>query len=153
MRKYSYITLETSLKSEVVSALNYAKENFSALEFGRFSIPNTSIFGIKICYETKSIESEIQYELHKKNFDLHFLVEGEECISILKNDSQMNISSSYNEIDDYQLLTSNERNCELIRPNEYILFELGEAHATGYNIDNVNIVHKVVLKIPFELVD
>lgn len=141
--------LQQSSSPAVQDAIAYVLAHFDALEAGKFTIPNSEVFGVKLAYELKPIPERVVYECHSNHIDLHLLIRGSESISQLQ---QLNGEmSAYNSEDDYHLCASAE--CEVIEVAEGqgLIIDIHAWHATGFGYEGAQ-VHKVVLKIPNHLV-
>lgn len=100
-------------------------------------------------YETARFE-ERSWEAHKREIDLHVLLEGQEKIYLAGDESL--VAGDYHQEDDYYLLEGNSQRFELLTAtpasagNDLMLLWLDEAHKTGVS-DTAGSVKKFVFKI------
>ncbi len=108
---------------------------------------NTPLRVIPLKYETKNFDLT-KFENHKKNIDIHYIMEGTEQIGInLVDNLKSNIE--YNEDGDYQLFDGSVEDKIILNAGEFLLLFPGEAHVTGGDVIGSAIVKKIVYKIPF----
>lgn len=108
---------------------------------------NTPLRVILLEYETKNFDLS-KFENHKKNIDIHYIIDGTEQIGInLVGNLKSNIE--YNEDGDYQLFDGRVEDKIILNPGEFLLLFPGEAHVTGGNVIGSAMVKKIVYKIPF----
>ncbi|RTR32531.1 YhcH/YjgK/YiaL family protein [Shewanella atlantica] len=141
----------TSCPDELKSAIEYAVGSYVHLKDGRFDIPDSNVFGVKLNYSLKpyQLDDVLTYENHRKLIDLHIILEGEEMFSQL-DDVQGELLSEYNKKDDYELIYSSQINSFSIESNNCILFNVGVWHTTGIK-NKCDSVKKIVLKIPLDI--
>ncbi|MDK9762811.1 YhcH/YjgK/YiaL family protein [Vibrio sp. D420a] len=141
--------LQQSSSLPIKNAIDYVLTRFDSLETGKFSIPDSDVFGVKLDYELKSVPEYVVYERHRVYVDLHLLIRGIESISQLPQ--LEGETSAYNVEDDYQLCTSAERDVIQVTEGHGLMFDIHSWHATGFGVEGGQ-VHKVVLKIPHHLI-
>ena len=104
---------------------------------------------ISLEYETKDFDLT-KFENHHENIDIHFLIEGSECIG-LKNVSDLVPETAYDENNDFQLFKGEPVEQVVLRAGEFLLLFPGEAHVTGGKVGkNSSAVKKRVYKVPFD---
>ena len=92
-----------AINEKVNQALEYIqKTDFENLDPGTHVVDGEELFFNLIEYETKNAEDRF-WESHKKYIDIHYILEGKECIGH-ELFERMNIKDPYNEQDDYFLL-------------------------------------------------
>jgi len=108
---------------------------------------NAPLRVIPLEYVTKNFDLT-KFENHKKNIDIHYIIEGTEQIGInLVQNLKSNLE--YNEDGDYQLFNGSIEDKIILNPGEFLLLLPGEAHVTGGNVIGSATVKKIVYKIPF----
>lgn len=143
------ISLQQESSESVKSAISYVLSNYESLDLGKFTIPESEVFGVKLNYTLKSVSEELIYERHRNHIDLHLLLFGSEYISQLI-DLNYQFEGNYNAVDDYELIKSSEKNLLCVKAGYALIFERNIWHATGFGY-NTDCVDKVVLKIPKDL--
>lgn len=102
---------------------------------------------IPLEYETKDFDLT-KFETHKKNIDVHFIIQGSETIGItpVKN---LNKTAEYNDEDDYQLFEGKVEEAIDLEEGDFLILFADEAHVTGGIKGNPEKLKKIVYKIPF----
>jgi len=101
---------------------------------------------IPLEYETKDFDLT-KFENHRKNIDIHFVVEGSELIGINLFDN-LKPTMEYDEDNDYQLFEGEVIETIILNSGDFLLLFPGEVHVTGGGIESTK-VKKIVYKIPF----
>jgi YhcH/YjgK/YiaL family protein len=139
------ISLYSNINPYFDTALNYLKDTvFSNMEPGRSSVLDNKIISILNIYETKNLE-DCRLEAHRRNIDVHFVVEGIESIAyaLYKNQEQV---TEYDLENDFALYCS-EKNYLTLSPGMFAVFFPSDLHMPGIMINEPAPVKKVVLKI------
>lgn len=93
-----------------------------------------------------SSENENILEAHRRFFDLHHTLSGNDTVVWKRMEECTNITSPYNEDADYLLVNEQPSGELLIEPGAFCLIAPGYAHMALYG--NCGHVKKVVFKIP-----
>lgn len=102
-----------------------------------------------LTYQTGDFQDR-NWEAHKREIDLHVILEGEEQIYFAGSESL--VPGDYHQEEDYYPLTGNSQNFVLLSadqelsPNDSLIIWLDEAHKTGVSANSTT-VKKLVFKI------
>lgn len=107
-------------------------------------IINSEIKANFLDYNTKQRE-EVFWEAHKKDIDLHYMVNGNEYID-LAHRNHLN-SEEYHEEDDYYFLQGTQEKSICLSTGQFLLLFPDEPHKTGICLDTPKTVQKIVFKI------
>jgi len=102
---------------------------------------------IPLEYQTKDFDLT-KFENHRKNIDIHFVVEGSELIGINRVDN-LKPTMKYDEDNDYQLFEGEVKETIILNSGDFLLLFPGEVHVTGGGVIGSTTVKKIVYKIPF----
>lgn len=127
-------------------ALGYIQNHYLELPEGKFDIPDSEIWGVKLRYDTSLISEQLTYERHRNVVDLHVTLSGEENSFFFAGDKGI-ITKEYDPKNDYELVTYIPKNRTLIPEGHCIAFDQNYCHATGFHEQKIT-VEKVVLKVP-----
>lgn len=106
-------------------------------------IVNESIKANFLEYHTKK-EIDRVWEAHKKDIDIHYILTGEEVVSL----SDHLIAEEYHEEEDYYLLRGDSERKIKLRKNQLLIFFPDEAHKTAGQVDNHDVlIQKIVFKV------
>ncbi len=96
---------------------------------------------------TKAPREDRLWEAHKKEYDLHYIISGNELID-LSTSSTME-KDEYHEEEDFYLLHGTQTETIKLEKGDFMLLILEEAHRTGIleETDDVTSVQKIVFKI------
>ena len=110
------------------------------------------MFILKQIYKTKN-RSDCFFESHKKYIDIQFMSKGEEYMDVTDISSLKQLNE-YDEKTDFIKYEGKEENISklLIRQNELAIFYPSDAHQPCIKTEKEEIIYKVVIKIPVELV-
>ena len=102
----SNATLYFGLGERIKTALQYLSEtDFSKVESGEYALDGKNVYAMVVECTTKSVDESL-LEAHKNYIDIHFMIEGEECIGYEWLNNQ-EISEPYHEKEDYWLFNGN----------------------------------------------
>lgn len=102
-------------------------------------------------FTTAAAETK-QAELHRKFIDIQVLISGEEAIEYSVTQPNLALYTEYNEQDDYQLTPEIEnKNQIVLRPKMFAIFLPNEPHKPGLSVSGDNLLKKLVVKVPVEL--
>ncbi|EME9802039.1 YhcH/YjgK/YiaL family protein [Vibrio alginolyticus] len=143
-----------NLTSEVFHAIQYSVSNFSRLNNGEFKIPNSSIYGCKICYKIDSVKDNklVIYERHVRTIDLHYVVKGKEVYSLIEDDKNLKVDCS-DISKDYELSSPHqEQSLSELNTNQCMVIGTGIWHMFRGEVSKTyREVEKFVLKIPSDI--
>jgi len=144
--------LSAHFKPEIVAPiLNFIqRQDFNSLPSGKHPVAN-GIFAIVIKTNSRDLKGQ-QFEAHRQNLDLHYLVSGKEVLGFT-NGPALHISTPYDSAGDY-LLYHPPQNYSLLGLTEkqFALFYPEDAHCAQGHLQEENSLVKVVFKIPISLV-
>lgn len=113
---------------------------------GRFQRKDKPFFYQCLEYNTESINN-FEFEIHKKCLDLHYIVEGEECIDISSDSSYAAISNYDNSRDIQYVQTPKCVQRISLHQGDFVLIGMQEPHRTNGVVDSSVHVKKIVLKV------
>ena len=140
----------SNVVNERIDLLNqvkrYLDENdVSMFENGSYEIDGNAFFVNIFEYDTKK-EDECIWEAHRKYYDVHYIISGEEIIKVGFVD--MDRIESYDQEKDYVALSSIEHSCVLCRPGDLLFLDEKDSHMTGNMVNGcISHVRKAVFKI------
>lgn len=131
-------------KLETIVALLKSQE-FNNIEDGRIHIDD-KIYIQVLSYNTEDI-SNVNFEIHRNRYDVHYIVSGEETI-ILSQETDVS-SKSYNKDRDLEMVTTPKYCNEIIlKQGDFLIIGMDEPHKTnGYVNSKSSFVKKVVVKV------
>ena len=112
---------------------------------GKFEIDGDNFFGIGIEYETKA-EKECLWESHREYVDIHYILEGEEIVSI-SDIAEMTNTTAYDSTNDYQLFEGIKQQDIVLKKDYVLVLFPNECHQTGVQYKEVSLVKKIVFKL------
>lgn len=112
---------------------------------GRFEIKADEFFGIGLKYETQD-EANCLWEAHRKYFDVHYILEGEEIINI-SNIGVMSQTMEYDSDNDYQLFEGEKQHSIKLKKGYVLILFPNECHQTAVEIKETATVKKIVFKL------
>lgn len=113
-------------------------------------ILNDRVRIIIMTYETKN---EVVYEAHRKQLDMHIVLEGSEHVLIRPIDGLL-MTRAYDTAQDYALYEGEIREKVLLSEGDWVLCEVWDAHMPGYYVSVPGQkVKKAVVKLMLEGVD
>jgi len=121
------------------------KNNMDLLKNGRHEIDGDKLYVNILEYDTKP-EEQCLWEAHRKYYDLHYIISGEEIIKIGRISSSK--VESYTEDLDYVALTSDAESIITCHPGDFLFLDCEDAHLTGAMINGkTSHIKKAVFKI------
>jgi len=115
------------------------------------SFANELIFPLKaipLVYDTKPFDLS-RFEVHQKNIDIHYILEGEEEIGLAQIEN-LNPQMVYDDENDYQFLEGEISETVKLRKGEFLILYPNEAHLTaGIVNEKAQSLKKIVFKVPF----
>ena len=143
-----YKFLPENIKSSLIFLEN---TDFSTMANGSYDLHNNVYFSVQR-YQTK-LFIEGKLEIHKKYMDIQYIVEGTETLGYDKLDN-LEITDQYIETNDiaFYKLSKNTSQIILQKKDFCVLFP-NTPHMPGKYIDNPSNVIKVVMKIPFTIIN
>lgn len=136
-------------QKEFGKLLDFLK-NFKETDFqaGRFEIDGDRFFGIGLEYQTKKAEEGL-WEAHRKNIDVHYILEGEERVQI-SDIEEMQVTKEYEEEGDYVLFDGAASDAVILRKGEILILFPNEIHKTSIMVNEPVEIRKIVFKIRFK---
>lgn len=102
-------------------------------------------------FETTPAEGK-KAEMHRKFVDIQLLIEGEEMIEYGLSQPDLSKYDEYRDEDDYQLTDAiDDKNEVVLKPNMFAIFLPYEPHKPGNSVNSNNVLKKLVVKVPVEL--
>ncbi|MEG9499956.1 N-acetylneuraminate anomerase [Mannheimia indoligenes] len=102
-------------------------------------------------FETTPAEGK-KAEMHRKFVDIQLLIEGEEMIEYGLSQPDLSKYDEYRDEDDYQLTDAiDNKNEVILKPNMFAIFLPYEPHKPGNSVNSNNVLKKLVVKVPVEL--
>ena len=130
-------------KQDVEQMKCFFRENdIQKLPCGTYKLAENNFVNV-FEYDTK--ENNGLYEAHKKYVDIHYVIDGEECVFYAEKFSQ--IKQSYDEVKDYYLGIVNDAKNLCLSGEKMVVFDIDEPHKAGVLLDNSSYVRKAVFKI------
>ncbi len=124
-------------------------KNIETLSPGKYPLSD-SIFAIVIKTNSRDLKGQ-QFEAHRRNLDLHYLVSGKERLGFTSAYG-LNIAVSYDAEGDYLLYNPPQRYSQLsLTEKQFVLFYPEDAHCAQGHLQKENLIIKVVFKIPITL--
>lgn len=142
--------IDKEYKAEVVNAIRYSVKNFYEINTGKFLIPNSDIYGVKIIYNPEDDFGCYIHEVHRKRVDIHVLIEGNELVNLILNtnlDDVSEVISQYDDENDYSLARMDHLDLRYLAEGTCFAISCGAYHKAGLKYDCVQ-VSKFVLKVP-----
>lgn len=119
--------------------------NFENYQKGRFEISGNEFFGIGLEYETRDA-SECLWEAHRRNLDVHCILEGEELIHIA-DIAHAVVTKEYDEEGDYALFDAKKEQTILLKEGMFLVLYPNEVHQTSVAVNTAQSLKKIVFKI------
>lgn len=128
-------------------AIEYLKNNdLNKIPLGRNYPDGKNFYVQSLEYDTEDI-SDIDFEVHRKRLDLHYVVKGEERIDVGVDSESMPISDYNDERDIQYVKRPNNFNQIVLHSGDFIVIGMNEPHRTNGIVNDSNDVHKLVLKL------
>ncbi len=123
--------------------------NITGLASGRYPLSN-GILAIVIKTNSRNLKGQ-QFEAHRRNLDLHYLVSGEELLGFTSAFA-LSVSKPYDSEDDYLLYHPPQNYSQLsLAEGQFVLFNPEDAHCAQGYLDAEKAIVKVVFKVPATL--
>ncbi len=113
------------------------------LETGMHPVNDDLYFNV-IQYES-TIEDQRVWESHRREYDVHYIISGEERIYHNFLD-QMSLGN-YDTESDWQEMTGQKANELVLLPRNVLIFDKEDAHKTGLKVTDSVMIKKIVFKI------
>lgn len=133
-------------------ALEFLKEtNFNRLEPGNYPMGEGDIKAM-LKHERTKARDEGQFESHRQNIDIHYLLEGEETIGFARHNSNAAMTVNELERSDYALYDKVHYGMELVlKPGMFAIFFPADLHSPCLSTEAGMEIKKVVVKINKDL--
>ncbi len=136
------------LSPDLYEGLKYLRQVSPDIAVGTYQI-NSRVRAIVSEYETK-VENEVEYEAHRKNIDIQYLLRGEERVACLPID-KLKETVPYSEEKDAAFFMSSLQPIEMTLGGGYFaIFFPQDGHMTQLSVGGPEMVKKVVVKIKIE---
>jgi YhcH/YjgK/YiaL family protein len=134
-------------------SLEWLRDNASSAEFGNYEFDKAGWYANTHGYETLPVD-ECIWENHKHTVDTQYLVSGSEGIR-WDDVQQLGELSRYIEDQDREEydVEHSESSLLVMKPGTFALFLPGEAHCPKIALQKLTTLRKVVVKIPFRLIE
>jgi YhcH/YjgK/YiaL family protein len=127
-------------------AIDFIKNtNFENLKPGMYKVEGDDLFLNLMEYETKKVEERF-WESHKKYIDLHYILEGIECIGY-EQFERMKVKENYNEADDYWIMEGSLHSKVFLQKGDFMICFPNDVHMTAIMVEQPQRVRKVVFKV------
>jgi YhcH/YjgK/YiaL family protein len=127
-------------------AIDFIKNtNFENLKPGMYKVEGDDLFLNLMEYETKKVEERF-WESHKKYIDLHYILEGIECIGY-EQFERMKVKENYNEADDYWIMEGSLHSKVCLQKGDFMICFPNDVHMTAIMVEQPQRVRKVVFKV------
>lgn len=113
------------------------------LETGMHPVNDDLYFNV-IQYES-TIEDQRVWESHRREYDVHYIISGEERIYHNFLD-QMSLGN-YDTESDWQEMTGQKASELVLLPGNVLIFDKEDAHKTGLKVTDSVMIKKIVFKI------
>ncbi len=116
-------------------------------EDGNYEIDGKNIYAFITSYETK-MESEAQFEAHKKYIDIQCIISGSEIIGF-ESEKEVTLTQDYKDGNDICFYALNENYDKIVlNKDEFVIIMTDELHAPCISVENKpENVRKIVVKI------
>lgn len=144
--------LSAQFKPEVVQPILgfIDKNNFETLPTGKHPLAN-GIFAIVIKTNSRNLKGQ-QFEAHRQNLDLHYLVSGNEVLGFTSA-LALHVAAPYASDEDYLLYQPPQQYSMIgLKEKQFVLFYPEDAHCAQGHLQEENFIVKVVFKIPISLI-
>ena len=122
--------------------------NLTELEAGSYELDGPDCVVHITDYITKN-EEDAQFEAHRKNADIQYVVTGEEYIGITHLDSTT-VVEPYTEDGDITFLETEKYNQRLATPEKFFVFFPTDAHRPSVKTGENEEVRKIVVKVKID---
>ena len=146
--------LSAHFKPEIVQPiLDFLnKNNIQTMPTGKHPVAGSNgIFAIVIKTNSRDLKGH-QFEAHRQNLDLHYLVSGKEVLGFT-NAYALEVATPYDSSGDYLLYHYPQQYSQVgLTETQFVLFYPEDAHCAQGHLQGENPILKVVFKIPVALV-
>lgn len=145
---YSELFQNMVTNADLVMCWEFIKNNnVEELSPGFYEIDKKHVYANVTTYKTKD-SNLCSWEAHKKYYDLHYIISGEENIKV-SNINNMEVGN-YIEESDYLQINGIEQYTIPMSAGCFLLLTTQEAHKTGCRIKCNILVKKIIFKISVE---
>ncbi len=121
----------------------------SKLAVGKYPIKGDQLFARVFQYETKD-ESDALFEGHHHYIDIQFVQTGEEMMSYC-HESFAKASEAFDDKNDIGFFQAKQSSQFVVPQGHFAIFFPNEIHKAGYHLHPAHDVHKILIKILFDL--
>ncbi len=130
------------------AAFKFLKEqNLNALELGRHELLDDGTF---VNIEEYTTKDSSHFEAHRKYIDIQYLAKGKEYIFVtpVEPEKQHEVQA-YDETKDIEFFDKEEYTSHLLSTDNFMVFFPSDGHKPCMKVDTNEVVRKVVVKIPY----
>lgn len=128
--------------TEVLETLDFDK-----LEKGMHQF-NDQLYYNVIQYQSTKEENRV-WESHRKEYDVHYIISGEE--RIYHNFLDQMTLADYDDKNDWQQMSGQKGSEIVLRQGNLLLLDANDAHMTGLMVNEETTVKKIVFKLTMSL--
>ena len=138
-----------SLPEKLQACFKYFEENdLAARETGSYPIQGEDFFVNIVSYETTTRENRF-WEAHKKYFDVHILLSGEERIDMAFIEN-MQLKEFVDKDDFLPMDGEAQASVDLLHKGDFLICWAEDAHRTAVEVNGVNRIKKAIFKVRIE---
>jgi YhcH/YjgK/YiaL family protein len=124
-----------------------SESDFNNMNEGRYELGG-EVYATITDYNTKDV-SVADYEAHRKYIDIQYVASGKEYIGLTSLEEIISVVKPYDEANDIEFFQKPDNNLLLADPSRYFVFFPTDGHKPCLNVESVDKVRKVVVKIPY----
>lgn len=122
-----------------------ANDDLTSLTEGTHELIGKDLFVMVSEYGTKD-SKEVYYESHENYTDIHYVVSGEEYISV-RDRSGLSVKTPYNTDRDITFYNEQDEHNRLANSEVFFIFFPSDVHRPGIKVNESQVVKKIVVKV------